>query len=286
MRRGPDLDVTNFLDYRKYLEAWFKAQKATDSRYSHRLFARKAGVRSPSLLKEVIAGRRNLTSVTVEGFLVALRLTGEDAEFFRALVQLDQADTHAEKNRAWTQVAACRRFREARRAEVDFFRYLSTWYYPAIREMALCREFQADPAWLAQRLVPAITEAQAAEALDTLFELGMLIREGEQVRAADTSVATPHEVAWLVASNYHREMLGRATEALEGVDARERHLLGLTVALPESALPRLKAELDAVQQRLLHICDDAAVEDGEVVAERVYQLNLQLIPLSRGPNPC
>ncbi len=286
MRRGPDLDVTTYLDYRKYLGEWFDAQKGADNRYSHRLFARKAGVRSPSLLKEVIAGRRNLTSLTVEGFLLALRLTGEDADFFRALVQLDQASTHAEKNTAWTQVAACRRFREARRAEVDFFRYLSTWYYPAIREMALCKDFRADPEWIAGRLVPGIRVEEAQQALDTLFELGMLVREGESVSAVDTSVATPHEVAWLVASNYHREMLGRATQALETVDARERHLLGLTVAVPESVLPTLKAELDAVQQRLLHICDDAAVEDGQIVAERVYQLNLQLIPLSKGTTPC
>ncbi|MFT5586693.1 MAG: hypothetical protein ACI9VR_004292, partial [Cognaticolwellia sp.] len=182
MRRGPDLDVTTFLDYRKYLAAWFDAQKAADSRYSHRLFARKAGVRSPSLLKEVIAGRRNLTPVTVEGFLLALRLSGEDVDFFRDLVQLDQATTHAEKNTAWTQVAACRRFREARRAEVDFFRYLSTWYYPAIREMALCKAFQADAEWLAERLVPSIRTDQAQEALDTLFDMGMLVREGDQVR--------------------------------------------------------------------------------------------------------
>ncbi|MFT5585992.1 MAG: hypothetical protein ACI9VR_003588, partial [Cognaticolwellia sp.] len=101
-----------------------------------------------------------------------------------------------------------------------------------------------------------------------------------------TSIATPPEVAWLVASNYHREMLGRATEALESVDAQQRHLLGLTVAVPESVLPMLKAELDAVQQRLLHLCDEAAVQDGESVAERVYQLNLQLIPLSKGLTPC
>lgn len=283
MKRGPDLDVIAYLDFRRFLGDWFDAQKAADSRYSHRLFARRAGVRSPSLLKEVIAGRRNLTPTTLAGFIKALRLEGEDAEFFRALVELDQAETHEDKNRAWEQVAACRRFREARSAEVDFFRYLSTWYYPAIRELALCRDFQADPTWIADRLMPRITPAQAREALETLLELGLLVRQDDgSVVTADTSLATPREVAWLVAANYHRQMLGRASESLERVPASERHLLGVTVAVPESLLPALKAELDAMQQRLLHLCDDAAVQDGAPAAERVCQLNLQLVPLSRG----
>jgi len=277
MRRGPDLDIFQYLSYRQYLDDWFSAQKAADDRFSHRLFARRAGVRSPSLLKEVIGGRRNLTPNTVPGFAKALRLRGESAEFFRALVRLDQADTHAEKNEAWEHVAASRRFRQARPIDGGMMRVLSNWYYLAIRELAQCQDFDPDPVEVAHRLHPRISVAQAREALDTLFELGMLVEEHGHVRAAEVSIATPHEVVGVAAQNYHRGMLQRAAESMESVDRDERHLLGVTVAIPAEMVPTLKAELDAFQERLMHLCDERVAD-----ADTVYQINLQLVPLSAG----
>ena len=114
MRQGVEPELYSYLSYREYLADWFNARKAADARYSHRLFARRAGVSSPSLLKEVIAGRRNLTPATLEGFALALNLEGDDVGFFAALVQLDQAATDDERNTAWEQVASSRRLRHTR----------------------------------------------------------------------------------------------------------------------------------------------------------------------------
>ncbi len=278
MRRGIEPDLYSYLSYRDYLRDWYAARKAADKRFSHRLFARRAGVSSPSLLNEVIHGRRNLTTRTLEGFVKALGLDEEGVDFFSALVQLDQASTDEERNEAFQQVESSRRFRSARRIEGAAFRYLSNWYYPAIRELALCDGFQADPDWVRKRLQPRITASQARKALEALFELGLLVETDDGVRAAEVSVATPHKVRGLAAHNYHAQMLERAADSIEGVPPDERHLLGVTVAIPEALIPELKRELNAMQERLLHMCDDA-VDD----AERVYQLQLCLLPLSRSP---
>lgn len=283
MRQGIEPELYSYLSYREYLRDWFAARKAADKRYSHRLFARRANVSSPSLLKEVIAGRRNLTAATLEGFLVALNLEGDDAAFFQSLVQLDQASTDDERNTAWEQVASSRRFRTARPIEGATVRYLSHWYCPAIRELALCGDFQNDPEWVRQQLQPKITRAEARQALDTLFALGLLEEVDGTVRAVDVSLATPHEVAGLAAHNYHHQMLQQAWDSIERADPDERHLLGVTVAIPASLVPRLKHELDAFQERLLHLCDDAIVGDDAQPAERVFQLQLGLFPLTRGP---
>lgn len=283
MRQGIEPDLYSYLGYRDYLRDWFAARKAADKRYSHRLFARRAGVSSPSLLKEVIAGRRNLTAATLAGFLNALNLSEDDAAFFQALVQLDQAATDEERNAAWEQVASSRRFRSARPIEGATVRYLSNWYCPAIRELALCGTFQNDPDWVRQQLQPRITRAEARQALETLFALGLLEEDDQgKVRAVDVSLATPHEVAGLAAHNYHHQMLQQAWDSIERADPDERHLLGVTVAIPEALVPLLKRELDAFQERLLHLCDDAIAGEEAQPAERVFQLQLGLFPLTRG----
>jgi uncharacterized protein (TIGR02147 family) len=272
LMNGPN--IYQYLDYRRYLSDWFRAKKTASPRFSHRVFARQAGHSSPSLLLHVIEGKRNLTSATTEAFCKAIGLKGEDADFFAALVQLDQAPDNETRNRAWEQVSATRRFKEARKLEGDGVEYLSCWYYPAIRELALCQGFQADPEWIAQSLRPHITATQAKKALELLISLGFLKQEENRLVAAEASLVTPHEVAGMAAMNYHATMIERSKDAL-AFPHKERHYCAVTVSIPTLMLPLLKRELDAFQERLLDLCDGA-----EGAKDCVYQINLQLLPLS------
>ena len=265
-----------YLDYREFLGRWYAAKKETNPRFSHRAFVRRTGQRSPSLLKDVIEGRRNLTSATTEAFCHALRLNASESAFFTALVDLNQARTPKDKNEAWRRIAATRRFMDARRLEGEGFRYLSDWYFPAIRELASCRDFQPDPAWIAQNLRPRITKKQARDALDLLLDLGLLERdENGTIRPTEASVVTSHHVRGLAVRNYHSTMLARAQEAVDTFSGQERHFCSVTASIPLPLVPTLKAELDRVQERLLDLCDSQEEE-----ADHVIQINLHFFPLS------
>jgi len=268
-------DLFTYLDYRAFLRDWFAAKKSHNHRYSYRVFARQAGQRSPSLLHHVIKGKRNLTPANVEAFGTAMRLKSEERTFFTHLVALDQANDDDTRNRAWERIAATRGFREARAIEGVSVEYLTHWYYPAIRELAYRADFRDEPAWIADTLRPTISVPKARRALAALKAMGLLILDSGRVRPADGSLVTPHEVATLAVHNYHQGMLDRAREAISAFEPEERHLGGLTLAIPEDMVPRLKAEISAFEERILALCD-AEVER----TERVYQLNLQLFPLS------
>lgn len=272
-------DIYKFLDYREFLQEWFDAKKAEKPTFSHRLFARQAGLSSSALLSNVISRRRNLTNHTTSAFISAMKLTAEEARFFALLVDLDQAKTDADRNEAWSLISSTKRFREARLIEGESFRYLSVWYYPAIRELAACEDFDPDPAWIAKNLRPRITKAQAQRALDALVTMGMLVRdESGKLTPAEASIVTPPEVTGLAVHNYHSGMLLRATDAISAFDPEHRYLGGLTVSIPAELIDPLKDELKALQARLLDMCDGA-----KAPATHVYQLNLQLFPLTAPP---
>ncbi|MCP4873015.1 MAG: TIGR02147 family protein [Proteobacteria bacterium] len=264
------------MDFRKYLDDWFTARKAANRRYSHRLFARKAGHKNPSLLLLVVQGKRNLTGPNVVGFSRALGLTGAEARFFERLVQLGQAKTSEEQNAAWAEISASRRFREVRELEGLGFEAISRWYHSAIHELARRDDFVPDPAWIARTLQPKVTVAQARKALELLMSVGMLEEDDNgRPQPRDVSLVTPHEVAGLAARNYHDGMLDLARRSIADVPREQRHLLGVTVCIPASLIPRLKRELDEFQERLLDLCDSA-----EDAPEQVYQAHLALFPLS------
>ena len=272
----PDVpSVFGYLDFRAFLRDWFDAKKTKNPRFSHRMFARKADQKSPSALLAVIEGKRNLTPQSSDGFVKALALDGDESAFFLALVRMQCAEDADTRDQALAQVRATRRFRDARRLEGGALEYLARWYYPAVRELATCAQFRDDAAWISSMLRPPITEAQASEALRVLLELGLIARGADgKVRAAETSLVTPHEVAGLAARQYHLAMIERARESLS-FPSKDRHLLGVTVAVPADMLPALKRELDRFQERVLELCDSATEPRGVVL-----QLNLQLFPLS------
>ena len=262
------------LDHRVFLGAWFAAKKAANPRYSHRLFARRASV-SVSLLSHVVSGERNLTATTTEAFIQAMGLRAGEARFFRLLVAFDAASTADERNLIWEQISTTRRFREARGIEGLAFEYLSSWTYPAIRELASHPRFEADPRWIAARLRPPITPAEARRALDELQRLGLLVERDGRLVPAEASVATPPELTSLAVRNYHHGMIGKGQEAIERFPGSERHLLAITVGVPRHLLPRLKEEATAMMQRLMNLCDAEASP-----TEQVVQINLQLFPLT------
>ncbi|MEN0068138.1 MAG: TIGR02147 family protein [Myxococcota bacterium] len=265
----------DFLDYRMFLSAWFKAKKESNSNFSHRLFARRCGIKNPSLLLHVIERRRNLTESTTAAFVKGMGLKPQEAAFFRRLVDLDQAKSTEGRNQAWDQISATRRFREARRIDHDAFEYLSGWTLPAIRELAHRPDFKSDPAWVADQLRPRITVAQARKALDMLVRLGLLIEQENTLAPVDASVTTAPVVSRLAVANYHRDVLARAGEAIDRFPRTERHLIAITVGVPDSLVSVLKDEANRFLERMMHLCDDH-----DAPPDRVMQMNLQLFPVS------
>jgi uncharacterized protein (TIGR02147 family) len=268
-------DLLDHLDHRAYLADWFDWKKSQNPRFSHRLFARMTNQSSPSLLAQVIKGKRNLTAETTEAYVKALKFDREESEYFRLLVKLDAARTVPEKTALWTRIASTRRFQAARALDAESYRYLTKWYFVAVRELSLCRGFKADPSWIAKRLRPKVTVREAREAIELLTTLGLLRPDlsGDLV-AAETTVTTPHEVADLAASAYHREMQRLSVAAMDRFEHEQRHVSGLTVAVPAELVPQLKREITQFQERILELCDSAAESD------HVYQLCMQLFPLS------
>lgn len=268
-------DLYTYLDYRAYLRDWFEARKQVNPRFSYRAFARKAGLSSPSLLIAIVARQRNLTATTCAAFVKAMGLGADDANFFGSLVNLDQCETPAERAAAWEKVRATKRFREARQLEGAAFDAIARWSFAVVRELAACPGFIADPAWIARTVRPAISEAEATDALEGLLSVGLLKSEDGKITPTDATLVTPHEVRGLAGRSYHLGMIERARASLDSTPQAERHFCAVTVAIPASLMPTLKRELDRFQERLLDLCDGA-----DAPRSRVVQVNLQLFPLS------
>ena len=230
---------------------------------------------SPNFLKLVIDGKRNLSATSAERFATALELSSTETAFFRELVGFGQARTATEKNRHFERIGAYRQHRAVCALERHQFEYLSHWWYPAIRELVACEGFVDDPEWIAGRLVPAITAAQARQALDLLQALGFVDRdERGRLRQRTPLLSTGPEVRSLAVGNFHRQMMERAAASIDLVDRDLRDISGVTIALSPEAFQRVKQKIVELRAELL------ALSAGDDRPTRVVQVNFQLFPLA------
>jgi uncharacterized protein (TIGR02147 family) len=203
-------------------------------------------------------------------------MTDEQANYFCELVLFNQAKTADERARAYERLGKFRKFRQAHKLHVAQREYHSTWYLPAIRELAARDDFRDDPAWIAKILIPPITPAEARRALSRLIELGLLVRraDGRLVRQAElvTTGSGPlgHEIV-----QYHRAMMTRASEAIDRVSRDEREVSSVTLCVSHDVLLRLKDRIREFRSELLQFAEL------EGKPERAVQINFQLFPLSK-----
>ncbi len=270
-----DIDVFQYQDLRRYLADVYAWKKEHTRGFSFRSFSKRIGVKSPNHLKRVIDGERNLTDSMARTYAKALGLRGEAATYFCDLARFSRARTHDEREAAWRAMMHSARYREAHAQDVRFATYCSRWYLPAIRELAGCPDFRANPAWIARQLVPPITKEQAEEALAILLDLGLLERRDGTVVRRDAVVTTGPETRGLHIRQYHRSMLDRAAESMELIHHAERDISSVTLCVSDRKLPELKAEIQAFRKRLMALAEEHPHPD------RVVQFNVQLFPLSR-----
>jgi len=274
-------DIRHFTSYRAFLLALIPHLKETDPDFSYRVFSKRAGFSSPNYLKLVAEGQRNLAPVSIDKFVRGLGLSRREARIFRLMVLLEAARTDEERNTHCLRLLELVSDEPTARMRGNQFAVYQAWYPLVIREMAALPDFAADPAWIAQRLRPRITEAQARRALELLFETGLLVEDEDgHVVQADRRLTTGPIVRSLAVRNYHRAHLDLATGALDGVPQDERNVTSVTLKLSRRAYAEAIQAVGELRQRLLELAEDDPDIDEDA---EIFQALLAVYPVTQEP---
>lgn len=272
-------NIFNYLDYRRFLRDWYEAAKKTRASFSYRTFSKRAGFRSTNFFKLVMDGERNLTEESLVKFMTGLKLNKQEQEFFRNLVFFNQAKTHEEKDLYYQCLIRSKKYNQLKPIERQHYEYYSTWYHPVVRELAVSKDFDGTPEWIAKKVFPPITPAQAANSMELLEQLGFIEKIGENKwRQSSTLLSTGPEIVSHIVVNYHKNLLDVTKEILETVSAAKRDISTMTLGVAKERLPELKKKIQEFRQEILKLVST------DTHPEEVVQLNIQLFPVTRLEN--
>ena len=268
--------IFSYIDYRFFLKDYYEEQKKKSRFFSYRYFAKKAGINSPNFLKLIIESKRNLTVLTISKFITALKFNEKEAKFFRHLVFFNQAKSAQEKQLHYTVMLSMMHTVKEQRLTALQHEYYNHWFVPVVREMVSLYDFKGDCKKLAAAVLPPISLREARFAIKLLKKLGMIeqLPDGK-FRQSARAIVSDSGVGRMAVRSFNREMLRKAELALDKTPIEERQIYGVTIGISKACYDVLAAEMAAFRDRVV------AITNGDTNSNRVYQMHLQLFPLSQ-----
>jgi len=272
-----DTFIYNFLDYRKYLQAYYTYMKEHTPSFSHRKFMEKTGINSPNYLKNVIDRKKNLTESSILKFATALGLTAAESDYFSSIVKFDQAGTSDEKEKYFERMKLVSKSVGKKLVDEEQSQYFSQWYHCVVRELVATRNYQDDWLKLGRDLYPNITPAQARKSVETLLKLGMIKKNsnGTYMQTSKNVTAGDTPLAVMQIRQHHKESLKNAGNAIDDFPTSIRSLTSLIMSLNDETYLQIEEEVKEFRNRLTLLANNTKNPN------RVYQLAIQLFPVSK-----
>lgn len=268
--------IFEYSDYRQYLSDYYNQKKSNNPGYSHRVFARQAGISSPSHLLMIIKGERNLSIKTIPKFADGLDLTAKEKRYFELLVLYSQTDDLQQKALYFGEIISLKAATSGLyKLEKDKFDFLSKWYAVAIYVLVDLKDFKNDAQWISRRLGHRITTAQAKETVEKLLNLKMLELDPlKGLKQVSGALTVADDTKSMAVFEYHQSMIRLAFEALKNNKQTEREMNGVTIAIPKDKLPELKEKIRAFRKEINQLASSYENPD------ELYQMNIQLFALT------
>jgi uncharacterized protein (TIGR02147 family) len=277
--------ISHYMDFRKYLQDYYLYRREltkNDLRpYNYAVFSASADIKSPNYLKMIIEGKRNLSEDMVGKFAKAMGFNKDQATEFRVLVNFGQATDPADRNFHLKELTGLRVENQLKSGEIDrkAWEKVPNWIawilYAMIDQRGVA--FQVEELRGLLRGKASANEIQ--EALQNLISAGQVIRDEETgaLKKAHSLIDSPEDIPVSLVRKLQAQLMYLGLESLYQDSAAEREFGSLTLALTKEEFEQIKFQLRKMRKELNK---DNSIKRMSSPGERVYQLNLQLFPVT------
>ncbi len=276
-------DLSEYMDYRIYLGDFYHYKKALTKMsirpYSYAIFSAAADIKSPNYLKMIIEGKRNLSNDMIVKFARACALNKAQTDEFKLLVLFNQAEDPADRNYALKKLSEFRVEQKLKLGEFDrkVFEKVPNWIGWIIFAMVDQMGVEFETGKLRDLLRGKASETEISHALEALLKSGELVKDEAGVITKGQKTEAPDEIPNELVRKLQMQLMYLGLESLYQDAATEREFGSLTLAMSEKEFEELKFKLRQFRKTLNK---DNSIARMSTKGDRVYQLNLQLFPVS------
>lgn len=253
-----------------YLRVELELRKRRNPQYSIRAFARDLNL-SPSHLSEFLSGKAAISAKKATDLSLRLKLSQDQVDHWNDLIAL------ASKGKVRKQKAKLRvlkRIKENKsQVSLDVFTAISDWYHFAILTF-----FEMNPKISDEELARhlRISEKQVHVAIKRLKSLKLLEKNKDGYKPISNSTFAGDADSSAAIRESHRQVLEKATEALELFGVDERISQSLFFSIPKKNLKKMQ---ESLKQKVLETISEFSDEGEAHPDDSIQTLTWHLFPL-------
>lgn len=222
-----------------------------------------------------LSGKRELSSNALSRLMPNLRMTTRAARALQLLHIVGTTEQVEARLLAIEQLTRLQGFEKKNQRDIETYRYLTKWFYAAIREMVHLKDFRDEADWIQSRLNGRVSKAECKEALAFLIEKGFVQKTADGYSASQRPLDCREGVFKVSLGEFHRQMMELGSQSIEKVPREHRYILGHTLAIRSEDFARVREILDDAVQKL------EALSQQTIEQNEVYHVELASFPLTK-----
>lgn len=269
-------DIFDYLNYRKYLNDYYDFRKKESNHFSLRSFGRMVDI-DASYLSKILKEQRHVASRSIDILSDYLKLSGLRKKYFKILIDFNKCNGEDQKRELFEKLLSMRS-NHTKKLDDSQFAYYQKWYYSALRNLLEFYPFYEgdDYGKLGAQLSPPISANLAKSSVGLLKTLN-LIEKNKDGRYILTDYSISSGDSWnsLAVADFQKETIKLSYESLKRHKKEERDISTVTMNITEDEFVLIRDMIKNMRSNIINVANK--VED----PDRVFQLNIQMIPLSQ-----
>lgn len=273
------ISIKDFLDFREYLKAVIGHRQKSGDSMTNRSFANAVGIRSSSWLTTVLNGEKGISSKTVQEISLFLGHSTWEQRYFKLLVAFNQAKTSEKRNVHFAvlkQHLLQKGYPALYVLQPNQYEFYSKWHYTAVRSLIGMTPLNDDYSRIAHLLSPSITAVLAKKSVKLLLKLGLIEKNDTGFyRLTGKAISTGPNVRSVAVANFQRETMRLGIEAIDRYPQELRDISTMSVGISADGLKKVATLIANCRKAITEVANN------DPLADRVYQVNFQVFPLSK-----
>lgn len=266
--------VFRYFDFREFLkdrQKWLKSQKPF---FTLEYVAQKMDLKSKGHVSLILSGAKTVPDAKIDQLAQTFFLEDREREFFVNLVRYNQELTYRQKKLYLDRMVALMRISD-KKIVPGQYRICEKWFFPIVLEILRLYDFVDEWSELGKLVRPAISAAEAKEAVQVLYGIGLIQKSARGIWEPTNAVLTFGE-GWksVAARNFQSQAIEMAQQALVEVPVHERDISTLTLSMGQATFEKIQQSIQLMRKEIL------AMVQSDQDADRVYQMNISLFPAS------
>lgn len=241
------------------LKSIYDGRKAKNKSYSSRAFARDLGI-SPGRLHDILSGVNIPGPEVTRRIVQGLKLNFQDSRWVIDVIQ-QQKSLHQE-------------IKGARQLAADEFSLIADRENFSLLCLMETEGFESNIPWIAKRL--RISKALVEKTLTRLERLQLIHKEDGLYRSLHKDITTSHNISSEAIRMYHQQGLKHAMKSLANDPLELRDITSIEMPADPRRVDEIRVLIRDFRRRVAEL-----LENGDKT--EVYRLNIQLVPVTKGP---